>query len=517
MTEKQKRVIIWCAVSSERQGADDRESIPDQLKRQRDRAAKNGWLIIDEIIVHHSRDYLTYDEFSREAADDGWADPLRMWEHWRKKSFDILSCRDIDRIGREQSIVAEFISRTMQAGAVILPLDSSLVDLQNYRFASAMQGMGAASHIDKLKAGRDIGMRGRAKRGEQISWRVPTFYILDDNKKLVPNRETYQRLFDDIYELFTAGTSYEQMPSALAARGHINARTGTPYNKTVVKRLMVTARTWGHAEFNRTGVKRGKGTLLHETWVTGRGEPPADVFFERDVCEPIWQGEQKEAMIDELERRFYAIRGASRPGSTYAFSQLCVCAGCGRKMVMQRQRGSTRQLSAICHKGRLHKGCPNPHGVHVTKLEDFMTAFIHELLRQPDAAVKYANKQPVSRLAAIDRDVTRLQLRIDNLLEMASTASAASRADYQRKIDAFTDQRDTLKAERIRHELDHREQTHIQQSRLRSLEDVKTVGVLNVWSLPQTTQNQLLRKLLGQLRLLCDGGEVIGLREVENG
>ena len=39
-----KRVILWVAVSSERQAADDKESVNDQLRRQQERAAKNGWL-----------------------------------------------------------------------------------------------------------------------------------------------------------------------------------------------------------------------------------------------------------------------------------------------------------------------------------------------------------------------------------------------------------------------------------------------------------------------------------------
>lgn len=514
MVDKQKRVVIWVAVSSEAQTGEKKESVSDQLRRQLERANKNNWVVIDQIIIDgFSRNFLTYQEFCDAAEKEGFHDPLRMWKHW-EQGFDILSCRDIDRIGREQSIVAEFISRTMQAGAIILPLDSSSVDLQNYRFASAMQGMGAASHIDKLKAGRDMGMRGRAKRGEQISWRIPRFYVLDENKKLVPNRETYQRLFDDIYELFTAGTSYEQMPEKLAARGHFNPTTGKRYDKVMVKRLLLAARTWGHAEFNRTGVKRGMGTMRHETWITGRGEPPDDVMFERDVCEPIWQGEQKEAMIDELERRFYAIRGAARPNSTYAFSMLCICGGCGRYMAMQMQRGDIKQLCALCHKGRLRKGCPNPRAVHITKLEDFMTAFIHELLRHPDAAIAYTTTPAPSRLPAIDRDIARLQLRINNLIDMASTANAASRADYQTKIDGLITQRDTLQTERARYEVEHREQAHIQASRLRALEDVQAAGVLALWSQPQTTQNQLLRKILGNLRILCNDGEPVGLREV---
>lgn len=517
MTDKQKRVIIWARVSKEEQGAANKESIPDQLKRQRELAHKNNWIVIDELVTDFSMDYFTYAEFATAAAEKGWTDPLRMWEHWSRKDFDVLTCRYLDRVGREQSILSEFIGRTMQAGAIIVPLDEASVDSVNHRMTSAIAGLGAAAHIDKLKAGRDLGMKGRAKRGEQISWRIPRFYVLNDDRKLIPDRTSYQRLFDDIYELFIAGTSYEQMPRQLELRGHINNATGKAYDKTMVKRLLMSARTWGHAEFNRVGIKSGRKTPLHEPWITGRTAPPENVFFQRDVCEPIWQGEQREAMIDELERRFYAIRGAARPNRTYAFSQLCICEGCGRRMVMQSQRGSDKQVAAVCHTGRLHRGCPNAQAVHLGKLQDYMTAFIHELLRQPDAATVYTMGQSTSRLPIIDKDIARLQTRIDNLMEIIETASVASRGDYQTRIDKLVEQRDTLKMERIRYELAEREQSHIQQSRLTALDEVQAFGVLNLWAEPQTVQNQLLRKLLGQLRIVCSGGDPVGFKTVENG
>lgn len=515
MTDKPKRVIVWARVSSEEQGAANKESIPQQLARQRQLAADNGWTVVDELITDFSMNFFTYDEFSKAAAAAGWYDPLRMWEHWKNKDFDILTCRYLDRVGREQSILSEFIGRTMKAGAIIVPLDEATVDGINYRMTSAIAGLGAAQHVDKLKSGREMGQRGHASRGEKLGNRVPMFYQMTADKKLVPDRARYQRFFDDLYELFIAGTSYEQLPFALEQRGHVHPVSGKRFDRTVVKYLMITARTWGHGEYNRKNRKNGRTSLRAEHWITGRSEPPPEVFFQRNVCEPIWQGEQYEEMLDELERRFFAIRGAARPHRTYAFSALCVCDVCGTPMIVQAlPHNLTTFYYMKCPNGRRHDGCTNNLGVRFEKIQDLLTAFIEERLRDPSAVLTVIAPPVNNRLPAIERDLAKAQAKLDNLIDLISEQQHSARADFQAKIDAATANRDALRAEKARHEFTAREVAHQERSRLKALDELREMGVPRLWEQPTTKQNQILRKALGNLRVACDHGEPVGMTAV---
>lgn len=510
-TTSPKRVVIWCRVSSLEQGAANKESIPDQLARQRQLAYKNGWVVIDEIITDFSMDYWTYQEFSVAAAAAGWTDQLRMWAHWESKDFDVLTCRYLDRVGREQSILSEFIGRTMTAGAVIVPLDEASVDAVNYRMTGAIAGLGAAAHIDKMKYGRNIGMIGRAGLGEKISNRIPLFYLESDNRKLIPNRAVYQRLFDDIAELFLAGTSYEQFPHLLEERGHIHPKTSKRFDKTVIKRLMYSARTWGHGEFNRTGRKRAMFTLRSETWVTGRGQPPPDVFFKRDVCEPLWSDQELEDMKDELERRFYAIRGGARPNDTYAFSQLCVCEVCNCHMIVQVLHNHGNEYRYVkCPDGRKHLNCTNNLAVTFDKVQDFLTVHIENLFAHPESVGVESTHTKRSRIPTIEKDIERATKRIDNWQESLGDTHISARAELQAKINAETQRRDVLRTERARLELASREEAHTAESRLHALDSIRESGLSAFWQLPTTTINQSLRKLLGNRRVACNDGEVTG-------
>lgn len=511
MTDNPKRVIIWCRVSSEEQGATNKESLPDQLSRQRALALKMGWVIVDEIVTDFSMDYFTYDEFSQAAAAAGWRDQARMWSHWDSKDFDIITCRYLDRVGREQSILSEFIGRTMRAGAEIKPLDESSVDKVNHRMVSAIAGLSASEYLDKLKKNRDLGMKGHAGRGEKVGNRVPMFYVINEDSKLIPNRADFQRLFDDIAELFLAGTSYEQFPLALADRGHVHLKTGKLYDKVIVKRLMYSARTWGHGEYNRTGKKRGTFTLLAEPWCTGRGEPPPDVYFKRDVCEPLWTGSEREAMIDELERRFYAIRGGARPNDTYPFSQLCVCEVCQKNMAVQITHKPFGDYCYMkCAYGRQHLGCSNNLAVRFDKIQDFLTDYIEWLLTHPNE--RFADDPPAkrSRSTAIEKDIAKASQRIDNWQNSLGEIHIGSRAELLAKINAETKRRESLYEEQNRLERATREEAHTAQSRQQALTDIRTYGVVWFWSQPTTTINQTLRKALGSRRVLCNGGDVAG-------
>lgn len=507
-----KRCIIFAAVSTEEQTREGKSSITDQLTRQRERAARNQWIVTDEIIIEgFSRRYYTFSEFAEAAANEGHADALRMFDHWAKKDFEVLSCRDLSRLGREQSILSEVIARTIDAGAVIMPLDEAPIDATNYRMHSAISGIGASEHIDKLVRYRAMGMAERVKAGKRAS-NVPLFFYTDSNDMLRPDRAKYQRLFDDFAELFLLGTSYNMLPERMAERGHVRAN-GKPHTSQTFKMLMARSLTWGHNTFNRTGKTQNNSTNIHfALWATGRGTPPEGVLFVRDVCEPIWSGEMKEAMIDEFERRLHAIRGSASPSETYAFTSLCVCAECGRNMVIQNNK-PLRYM--VCNRGRLlTPPCPNRRFVRYETIQDFVDAWLAHIPLSPSDVTRPIPDTPPDRLTSLDKDLARLEARIDALMDVLSEAPVNERATYQQKITALTSQREALQAERVRVVASDLEADHLRRSREAAL---KILADDSLWAMDGRTANQLLRKILGNLRILCNDGEVVGMRDIKHG
>lgn len=508
-----KRVVVFCAVSSDEQASEGKMSIPDQLARQRERAAVNGWLITDEIVIEgFSRRFYTFLEFAKAAADAGHRDALRMFAHWESRDFEILSCRDLSRLGREQSILSEVIARTIDCGAVVSPLDEAQLDSSNYRMIGAIGGVGASDHIDKLKRWRDSGMKARAARGEMIGGRVPKFYKLDVNNVMQPDRENFQRFFDDFAELFLVGVSYNTLPQELKARGHVDPLNGKLFRDDALRRLLFSVRTWGGAEFNRTGRKRGIGNKHSDLWAVGRAQPPSDVYVVWNVCEPIWQGREGEAMKDEIERRHYAIRGSAHPRHTYPFTGLCVCAVCGSGLISQTVKGKSGTYRyLLCPTGVKHTTCTNARVVPYYKVQDALDDFINRLAQHPDTIMDKEHTTHGKRLDTLDKEINRLTVRITNLIDLISEAPVNARNDYQNKITLYTSQRETLLTERDRVMTENRDHEHIQASRREALASLRGV---DIWTLSPTEQNQRLRKLLGRLRVLCDDSEVIGLKVV---
>lgn len=95
--------------------------------------------------------------------------------------------------------------------------------------------------------------------------------------------------------------------------------------------------------------------------------------------------------------------------------------------------------------------------------------------------------------------------------DLISEAPLSARAAYQKKIEALTAQIDILNIEWANLASAQREHDYMLRSRLTTLNSIRDI---NIWSQPNTMQNQLLRKILGRARVICRDGEVVGLRAV---
>jgi hypothetical protein len=128
-------VVLWCAVSSAEQAADEKASLGEQERELRELAAREDWQIVDVLIVPgFSRRYYNFPEFAEAAAREGIEAGKRLLEHFDRRDFDVFACRDGSRFGREQSIFGEVVARVIDSGArPVMPLLAQLTTLREIK------------------------------------------------------------------------------------------------------------------------------------------------------------------------------------------------------------------------------------------------------------------------------------------------------------------------------------------------------------------------------------------------
>ena len=252
------RTILWIAVSSGRQAEDDKESLPEQKRRLLEVSSVNMWDVVDVVLVPgHSRVYYNYREFAEAALEEKIDGPMRMFDHWNRKDFDMFTCVDGSRFGREQSIFAEVVARTIDAGAQLFTLKDGFINASNRRMYVSMAGYSSASEIDELKRRRAFGMRGRAEKGLRVSSR--TLFgmreIRDEKGRAIREERdpALQYIFDRVAQELLAGTSWNSLEDSLYNNYQItNPRTGRPFVHGFFRSIMASPTFWGHTAMHFT-------------------------------------------------------------------------------------------------------------------------------------------------------------------------------------------------------------------------------------------------------------------------
>src|SRR5258707_14608521 len=114
------RAVIWCAVSSEKQTQDDKDSLPAQERQAKAFIEKEGWKLVEVLRVRgFSRTFINVEDYRlamREAGHDAFD---RLTELWANEAFDVLIVRDMDRLGRTQTLLSFMVETTISIGSPI--------------------------------------------------------------------------------------------------------------------------------------------------------------------------------------------------------------------------------------------------------------------------------------------------------------------------------------------------------------------------------------------------------------
>jgi len=513
------RTILWIAVSSGRQAEDDKESLPEQKRVLEDLAQQHQWDVIDTILVPgHSRVYYNYREFAEAALEDNIPGPLRMFQHWENQDFDLFACMDGSRFGREQSIFAELVARTIDGGAQLFTVKDGYIHASNRRMYISMAGYSSASEIDELKRRRAMGMRGRAARGLKVSSKTLFGYheIRDEKGRAIRQEPdpALRHIFDRVAQELLSGTSWNSLEKTLHERyGISNPKTGKVFSHGFFRWLLSSPTFWGHtAQHFRIHNRRFPHWAYDETLL-----PPEGVDLWRHTHPPIYPEPLSSAVQAEIRRRSEVVAGHATGRSTRRFSGLVICGECGAYMGLVVDNKSSYEAMRCNRRYQqdrfIQQECGQNKSIHTRRIK----AFVNQLL---EAMLNSANPEALFHTQPNDKELVRTQQRLAAAQEEMDRMVIGMRyiSPTNPAFASFTTQIEEIGQEVQQLQLDLQQleaQQHKQrQGGLRqNVDEIRAMTLDHFWELPEREINQRLHIMLSPYKIVVLNGEVVKLAE----
>ena len=418
------RCLIWAAVSSKPQAADEKDSIPSQIEASRELVERNdGWHEIGEplIIPGHSRSYI----FLAEAAVDM---PVytELMSLAREGEMDLLICRGRDRLGRTDALIAQVEEYLASYNVQILSLSMPTRVQDPDQFAEqrdrasiwmrSVERARAQDEVAELQARFRMGTRRRVKEGYHPNNNLPFGYRLGEEGFGIPYQPE-AHLVRKVFAWFLEGQTYQGI--LRLAKAH--AIEDYPRNATALKHMLalpyysgrVTWRRWDHKE---------AGWRDSTDWITGPGK------HEAIIPEETWLSAQRE-MAARREQ------GKRHPYTKYPLSGFVYCGYCEQRMTIT-GGGSTRGFYQylICPHPRSE--CPRPtarNGIRLEPVEESVLNWIIERATSP---------------ALLEEELLALadQKTIDATEDLAALQAAESR--ILRALEQWTNDYESLLIDR---------------------------------------------------------------------
>lgn len=512
-----KRAILWIAVSSGTQASDDKQSLPEQDHRLREIAEANNWKVVDVITVPgHSRVYYNYREFAEAALDEGIPAPFRMFEHWKKKDFDVFACASGDRFGREQSIFAEVVGRTIDTGAVVYTMRDGEINQNNKRMFVSMAGYQASVEIDELRRRYKFGMNRRAEEGKPVSSRVLFSHrVVRDqlgHAQTMIVRDELRPLFSHIATLLLDRTPWYALEKELFEQYGYVAENGKPYPNRFFYPVIYSPVFWGHNGRNFAN-RRVTDARRISAWIFDDKEPcPEGVLMFYHTHEPVYTDELAEQVKAELRRRM-TLRGAARTDSPYPLSGLFECAECGHKMAWTLGSGNYR--AARCNVaygllGRTNDTCTQRKHMTEAYAINYLKRTL-KLLSSAEDPIAFLNQ--LSDVKNIPDETPMLKKQLEEL-EEEGRVLLQLRLKTRQSVDKLFEEQWDLLGKRVeiveeRLVLAQRAKPTVAEiaDQRDAIEEMRVRGE-TFWELPPGRINQVLRRALGRRIMQVREGKI---------
>ncbi len=177
------RCVSWAAVSSEKQATEDKESLPEQKRLNREfienlhqHYAGYAGELIDELVVVGSRSIVLLQD-----AVGAYPAYAKLFDYIRQQAIDAIVLRSLDRLGRNAALSTTIVELAREKDIAVIPrlgnrpqLDSD-ASMANV-LMSGIEGALAQAEIHTLQQRLRTGMIGRVKRRQLFPNRCPFGY-----------------------------------------------------------------------------------------------------------------------------------------------------------------------------------------------------------------------------------------------------------------------------------------------------------------------------------------------------
>ena len=306
------RIAIWLAVSTEAQAADDKDSLPAQLRDATEWAEANEYPVVATFEVPgHTRSYIRFSDAATEIPAY-----KQLETACQARGFDVLWCRERSRLGRTRALIATAEAIVAEAGAEVfsakMPHRIGAASASSRGLLGAIEGWQAEDEITQLVYRHKMGMAGRLRRGlPGGSWPMGYEAVKNDAGKTTGGRFTeYADAVRYVTQLFLQGFGYATI-ARMMNKSPYKSPGGGQWHSGVIHKAMHNDTYGGIVSY---------GGQRHES----------------DRYPHLWDAETFEAVKRERQRRSQKTGG--KPYRS-AVSGVAICGRCGGRLVVNTVRG----------------------------------------------------------------------------------------------------------------------------------------------------------------------------------
>jgi DNA invertase Pin-like site-specific DNA recombinase len=411
----------------------------------------------------------------------------------RNDEFDVLVCRDADRLGRGV-LAAEVLAMCYSRGIAVVsrkepPASLERID-ENHWLTSALSGYFSGREVREIRRRRLEGWAGRAQRGLFVAGCPYGYETVRDERgditghAIVPEQAATVRLvLVDLY--LNHGWGGSRIADELNSRG-IPAPAGGQWGNHSV-----------HEIIKRKSVYAGNVV----TNLQSRQGNPVKVYAGKHPA--IITADELAAIEAEHERRI--------PGGRYRspLAGIVICAHCGRYMSSMyspkksRRGGIIKRYYLRCHSGKsVPNPCPHPRSIREEKLIDAIEGALLAL-RDYDDLSELVDTSVDEEAQAIEAARLQVQSRLRQLAAMrdriqdAYYSGITNKDDFAARMEQNARQQGQAEAEadNLDNQLIRLSERGQQEERLESLKDEGLNRFAKLYEEPELTRQWLRNHL----------------------
>src|SRR5690606_242735 len=221
-------------------------------------------------------------------------------------------------------------------------------------------------------------------------------------------------------------------------------------------------------------------------------------------------------------RRYEIVRGKTRPHSTKMFTGLLLCDYCGYYMISATEKHKYSLYRCMSKRYAARSGgsdevrgeaCVQFRRIHERVVKDWLNARLQDMLEYnlPDLLAREPESDDLPRADLLREEIEEARTRARRLIEKQAIAPPALANIYDEELQTIAERLEILTAN-LR-DAERRERQKKSASVQQAYDELAAYESLEAfWQEPSTKINQLLLRLLGNMRLVVRDGQIIGTR-----